>query len=320
MSFLMARPIRIEFEGAVYHIMARGNERRRIFWSDEDRVLFLKTLGQMTEQFGIMVHVYCLMPNHYHLVIKTPQGNLTQAVGWFQTTYTIRYNRRHRRSGHLFQGRFKAHVVESDVYAKQLVRYVHLNPVRPRDRSKPILRERRKALEEYPWSSHHDYAGMRRKPDWLNLDWLSYWGRGKNEAQRKYRLEMKNVFGDKVDSPWSNLRGGLVLGGEALWMKVKGVVQDKKGQEEILWRRNEGNREKRQRLKEILAKEEDRKIRIWARVKLGGERPVDVGREMGYRNGSGVLQVIKRLEQAQDDPSVRKRMALIKSMMSSVES
>ncbi|MBI2980965.1 MAG: transposase [Deltaproteobacteria bacterium] len=93
----MARPIRVEFKGAVYHVTARGNERRRIFRSDEDRGIFLETLRQMAEQFGIVLHVYCLMPNHYHLVIETPRGNLTRAMGWFQTTYTIRYNRRHKR-------------------------------------------------------------------------------------------------------------------------------------------------------------------------------------------------------------------------------
>lgn len=316
----MARPIRVEFEGAVYHVTARGNERRRIFRSDEDRTLFLETLKQMTEQLGVVLHAYCLMPNHYHLVIETPRGNLTQAMGWFQTTYTIRYNRRHKRSGHLLQGRFKAHVVEADVYARQLVLYVHLNPVRPRDKATPILKERRKGLEEYRWSSHREYSGMREKPDWLNLDWLSYWGRGKSEAQRKYRQEMKDLFGDQIDSPWSSLRGGLVLGGEMLWKRVTEVVQAKKGQEESRWRRNEGNRERRERLREILANEGDRRIKIWARVKLGGERPVAVGREMGYRNGSGVLQVTKRLEQVQGDRHLRKKMAVIRSLMSRVES
>lgn len=220
----------------------------------------------------------------------------------------------------MFQGRFKAHLVEADTYAQQLVRYVHLNPVRPRGKSKLIPKERREELEGYRWSSHRDYSGMRRSPNWLNLDWLSYWGTVRSEAQREYRLEIKKLFGGKVDSPWSNLRGGLVLGGEGLWKKVKGVVQDKKGQEEIRWQRNEGNRESRKRLGEILENEGDRRIKIWTRVKLGGERPVDVGREMGYRDGSGVLQVIKRLEQVQDNSHLREKMVLIRSLMSSVES
>ncbi|MBI5394427.1 MAG: transposase, partial [Verrucomicrobia bacterium] len=128
----MARPIRVEYEGAVYHVMARGNERRAIFHSDADRQLFLQTVAGMVLQFGVLLHVYCLMPNHYHLVVETPQGNLSRAIGWLQVTYTVRFNARHRRSGHLFQGRFKAQLVEADDYGQELVRYVHLNPVRSR--------------------------------------------------------------------------------------------------------------------------------------------------------------------------------------------
>lgn len=124
----MARPIRIEFEGALYHVTARGNERRAIFRSDADRALFLETLGECIAQFGLILHTYCLMRNHYHLVVETPRANLSRALGWLQTTYTIRFNRRHRRSGHLFQGRFKAHLVEADSYAMELLRYIHLNP------------------------------------------------------------------------------------------------------------------------------------------------------------------------------------------------
>ena len=119
----MSRPIRVEFEGAVYHVTARGNERRQPFRDDEDRARFLSTLEECVQRFGVRVHCYCLMPNHYHLLLETPRANLSRAVGWLQTTYTIRFNRRHRRSGHLFQGRFKAHLVEADAYAMELLRY-----------------------------------------------------------------------------------------------------------------------------------------------------------------------------------------------------
>ena len=317
----MARPIRVEFEGAVYHVTARGNERRRIFRSDKDRALFLETLGQMTERFGVVVHVYCLMPNHYHLVIGTPRGNLTRAVGWFQTTYTIRYNHRHQRVGHLFQGRFKAHLVEADLYAKQLVLYIHLNPVRPRDKARSIPHEKRKDLEEYRWSSHRAYSGTGQRADWLNLDWLSYWGNNRSEARRRYCQEMKELFGKRADSPWPRLRGGLVLGGETLWKRVKGTVQEKKGQEEIRWQKHEGNRERRKRLDTFLVKEDEQRVKIWARVRLGGERLVDVGREMGYQNGSGILQVVKRLEEhVAYDKKLKKKVDVMKEGMSSVES
>jgi putative transposase len=134
----MARPIRVEFEGAVYHLTARGNERRSIFCGDRDRLRFLETLEEAINEFGLRLHGYCLMPNHYHLLVETPRGNLSRSLGWLQTTYTVRFNRRHRRSGHLFQGRFKAHLVEADTYSRELLRYLHLNPVRPRDKSATI--------------------------------------------------------------------------------------------------------------------------------------------------------------------------------------
>ena len=139
----MARPIRVQFSGAVYHCCARGNERQPIFRDDEDRECWLETVGQMHDQFGVLPHAclcvarrqaFTCMPNHYHMVIETPRPNLSQAMGWLQTTYTIRFNRRHRRSGHLFQGRFKAHLglggglgrggPDGDAYARTLVCYV----------------------------------------------------------------------------------------------------------------------------------------------------------------------------------------------------
>jgi REP element-mobilizing transposase RayT len=120
----MARPLRVEYPGAVYHVTARGNERRKTFRDDLDRQCFLETLVEAVEQFGLRLHGFCLMPNHYHLLVETPQANLSRGIGWLQTTYSVRFNRRHRRSGHLFQGRFKAHLVEADSYAKTLLRYL----------------------------------------------------------------------------------------------------------------------------------------------------------------------------------------------------
>ena len=110
----MARPLRVEFPGALYHVTARGNERRAVFRDDEDRHRFLATLEEASTEYGLRLHAFCLMPNHYHLLVETPRANLSRAIGWLQTTYTIRFNRRHRRSGHLFQGRFKAHIVDAE--------------------------------------------------------------------------------------------------------------------------------------------------------------------------------------------------------------
>ncbi len=167
----MARPIRIEYENAAYHVTARGNERRAIFRDDKDRTCFLQTLEQAAGRFGLVIHAYCLMPNHYHLLLQTPQANLSQGMGWLQTTYAVRFNRRHRRSGHLYQGRFKAHLVEEDAYAGRLVLYVHLNPVRRGNKGDVIPVGRRKDLSRYRWSSHRAYCGQGKVPDWLSRNW-----------------------------------------------------------------------------------------------------------------------------------------------------
>jgi putative transposase len=304
----MARPIRVEFAGAVYHVMARGNERRAIFFDDEDRRRFLDTLAEMVEQFEVRVHAYCLMPNHYHLIAETPRGNLSQAMGWLQVTYTVRFNRRHRRSGHLFQGRYKAQVVEADAYAQGLVLYVHLNPVRPRRRTMVLAAERASELNRYRWSSHRVYAGFARRPEWLSGQWLAYWGRG-GEAHTAYRRQIAQAFGRSVDNPWDALRSGLVLGSEQLWRRVKRILSAKNGQDEKRWQRREDWQEQRERLRQVLAEEPDRRVRIWARVRVGGERRVDVARHHGYRDGSGVTQLIKRLEaDAAQDPSLARQL------------
>ena len=204
----MARPLRVEFPGAVYHVTARGNERRRTFRDDLDRRQFLATLEQAVQQHALRVHAFCLMPNHYHLLVETPCGNLSRGLGWLQTTYTIRFNRRHRRSGHLFQGRFKAHLVEADSYAMELLRYLHLNPVRPRDKTAPVPREGRRTLREYPWSSHRAYLGKAAAPPWLCTDWLSFFGRKRQEAQKDYARFVDDAFGAVAENPGCGCRVG----------------------------------------------------------------------------------------------------------------
>ena len=128
----MARKPRLEWEGASYHIMARGNARARIFEGKADYLLFMETLQDSLSRFSIELHAWVLMPNHYHLAASTPRANLSRWMAWLQTTFTARYNRRRRRVGHLFQGRYRAEIVDADAYARYLVLYIHLNPVRSR--------------------------------------------------------------------------------------------------------------------------------------------------------------------------------------------
>lgn len=153
----MARPQRIEYEGAVYHVAVRGNARQAIFREDADRAYFVRVLAESVKPFDVRLYLYCLMTNHVHLVVETPRANLGRFMHRVQTAYAVHFNRRHRRSGHLTQGRYGAWLVERDAYVLRLSRYVHLNPVFLKSlRSRPV-RERVALLRRYPWSSYRSY-------------------------------------------------------------------------------------------------------------------------------------------------------------------
>lgn len=312
----MARPIRVEFPGAVYHVMARGNERRDIFRDDRDRERFLDTLAGAVERYGWRLHGYCLMGNHYHALVGTPRGNLSHGMGWLQATYTARFNARHRRRGHLFAGRYKAQIIEADEYARWLVEYLHLNPVRPTNKRQRLDPTRQEELQRYRWSSHGDYAGLRRPPPpWLCLEWQRYWGRNKREAVAEYRKAMRQAFGCVVSSPWEQVRRGLILGSDALYDQVRQQIEQQDGLQEARWTVAENQQRVTQRIKELVAHEPDRRIQLWARVCLGAERSIEVARERGYRDGSAVRQVIKRLEvTAQTNRQLRNQLDRLRKM------
>jgi len=155
----MARPQRIEYEGAVYHVTARGNERRALFTDVRDREYFLATLAESVARFEIRLYLFCLMTNHLHLVVETPRANLGRFMHRLQTAYTVYFNRRHRRCGHLLQGRYGAWLVERNETMLRLSRYVHLNPVFTTAARRQPLSERIALLRQYPWSSYRSYIG-----------------------------------------------------------------------------------------------------------------------------------------------------------------
>ena len=175
----MARPLRIEYDGALYHVTSRGNERKAIFRNANDRSLFLDTLAQVNKRFDWVCHAYCLMNNHYHLVVETRDGNLSKGMRQLNGVYTQAYNKRCGRIGHLFQGRFKAILVQKDSHLLEVCRYVVLNPVRARTIKHPRL---------YKWSSYRATAGMAQAHPCLTPDEiLSHFGQRKLSAQEKYR-------------------------------------------------------------------------------------------------------------------------------------
>lgn len=219
----MTRPLRIEFTGAVYHVTSRGNARALIFEEDGDRERFLETLGQVVERFNWFCHAYCLMGNHYHLMIETPEANLAAGMRQLNGVYTQRFNRRHRRVGHVFQGRFKAILVDRDSYLLELCRYVVLNPVRAR---------MVKRAGDYRWSSYRATAGITETPTFLTCEWaLSQFAQTEAVARRKYREFVR--AGMRGESPWVKLRGQVLLGSEGFVAKMKPVLRRKAVLKEI---------------------------------------------------------------------------------------
>ena len=200
----MARPLRIEYPGAFYHITSRGNERKAVFKSERDREKLLFYFGSATERYAAIVHVYCLMDNHYHLLMETPAGNLSQIMHHINGAYTTYYNTKRERSGHLFQGRYKAILIEADEYAKELSRYMHLNPVRAGMCAHP---------EEYPWSSCRYYTVETKAPEWLQRGFiLGYFGQNLSDSMKPYRDFIHAVMGEGYDSPLAELKHSVILG------------------------------------------------------------------------------------------------------------
>ncbi len=201
----MSRPLRIEYPGAFYHVTARGNAREPIFLDDDDRTLFLTVLARTVEHMDWRCHAYCLMDNHYHLLIETPQGNLARGMRQLNGVYTQRFNRRHGRVGHVFQGRYKAILVERDNYLMELCRYVVLNPVRA-----GMVED----IARYRWSSYRATTGLEPVPEWLFVDGLlDRFGSNRRSAGRKFAEFVAE--GKPQPSPWLKLKGQVLLGSES---------------------------------------------------------------------------------------------------------
>jgi REP element-mobilizing transposase RayT len=211
----MARPLRIEFPGALYHVTSRGHARQRVFRDDEDREMFLAILAWVVERFRWRCHAYCLMDNHIHLLIDTPQPNLSRGMRQLNGVYTQRFNRRHSRVGHLFQGRFQAILVEKDGYLLELARYIVLNPVRAKIVKTP---------ERYPWSSYRPMLGVAPVPPALAIEWvLEQFARTRATARRRYAKFVHDGIG--VPGPWDEIKGQVLLGSEAFIERLAPQLQ-----------------------------------------------------------------------------------------------
>ena len=219
----MARPLRIEYDGALYHVTSRGNDRKAIFKVDSDRELFLNTLARVTERFHWICHGYCLMNNHYHLVIETPDGNLSKGMRQLNGVYTQAFNQRHRRVGHVFQGRFKGILVQKDSHFLEVCRYVVLNPVRAKAISHP---------RQWKWSSYRATAGTVQAHGCFTVDEiLSHFGQRKAIAQEKY-CEFVQA-GIDIPSIWDSLEAQSLLGVDGFAEGLRHLVTEKQQVREI---------------------------------------------------------------------------------------
>ena len=238
----MARPLRIQRLGGHYHLTARGNERRAIFRDDRDRERFLELLAELPERFGSRLHAWVLMENHFHLLIETPEGNLSRTAQWLNVSYSVWFNRRHQRSGHLFQGRFGAVLVAAGADWLEVARYVHLNPVRvarlglskearqrqktaaARDPGAKLVAERLRVLRTCRWSSYLSYAGLAASPTWLSQAALWEAGGGRSAAeQRKAFVEYHEapLREGRLERVWDRVVSGAVLGSVRFVAEIK---------------------------------------------------------------------------------------------------
>ena len=200
----MARPLRITYPGAFYHVTSRGNERKAVFKSKRDREKFLEYLESATQRYDARIHTYCLMDTHYHLLLETPSGNLSQIMRHINGAFTTYFNVKGDRSGHLFQGRYKAILVDIDEYAKELSRYIHLNPVRAQMVETP---------EDYDWSSYKFYIGKQKSAKWLCRDFiLGYFGREVSSAEKMYQDFVNALTDQEYTSPLEQVVSSTLLG------------------------------------------------------------------------------------------------------------
>ncbi len=198
----MARPLRIEYPGALYHVTSRGNEQKDVFKSRRDRERFLSYLESASERYGAVVHAYCLMNNHYHLLLETPEGNLSQIMRHINGAYTTYFNVKRKRHGHLFQGRYKAILVDADPYATELSRYIHLNPVRAGAVARP---------DDYEWSSYRQYVGPAKTATWLKTSFILGYFSGE-DAGEAYRAFVNDGLLEEGESPLKQVVASTVLG------------------------------------------------------------------------------------------------------------
>lgn len=212
----MARPLRIEYSGALYHVISRGTEKKNIFKDSRDRIKFLELLEECCERFGIIIYCYVLMGNHYHLLLETPRGDLSKVMHWLNVSFVSFFNTRHKRSGPLLQGRYKAILVDKDNYLLELTRYIHLNPYRTGIVEDPA---------SYRWSTYRAYLGKAKREKWVDYRTiLSMFGSEPISASKEYMHFVNQAKSKDADNPTENLYGQLILGDKPFIDAIKYLI------------------------------------------------------------------------------------------------
>ncbi|MBN1343264.1 MAG: transposase [Phycisphaerae bacterium] len=300
----MARPLRIEFEGALYHVMSRGNERRAIVKDDVDRRRRVDWLGRTVETYGWRLHAFVLMDNHDHLFVETPEANLSAGMQFLNGSYTGYYNHRHGRSGHLFQGRYKAQLIENEGYYLEVSRYIHLNPVRA---------GRVGAPEEWRWGSYRGYHRAAWEVPWVTYGQvLGEFSRGGEQARRGYRRFVGAGIGSPPRCPWKEAAEGLIVGGELFVERVKQLLSDRPEDRSIPAMRVLRTRPPLERIAAESAgffgvdtsrwapghrvDDRARAVAAFLARRKYGYRVVEIVRALGYTSNGGVTGAIRRVE------------------------
>ena len=322
----MPRPLRIEYEGAFYHVTARGNERKRIYYSKADYEKFKAYLEGAQEKYGYLLHCYVLMTNHYHLVIETPRSNLSSVMHYINGSYTNYINIKKRRSGHLFQGRYKAILVDRDSYLLELSRYIHLNPVRAKMVERP---------EDYPYSSYRAYVS-KNKQDIVYRDFiLGMMSKNKMKAAKRYNNFVVRAIGVELENPLTNVYGGMILGGTTFKKEALSRLREEDlHKEDISHRRTLRSSYSLEEVIDSICiyldmprndllgnkNKEHRNIAIYLLKKNTGFTNRQIGQEFGDISYSAVAKVYQRFsEKLRRDKVLRKKIAGIMSGLSFVK-
>lgn len=316
--------LRLEYPGAIYHITARGNERKDLFRSDADRLRFLEKLAECVQAHHIRLYAYVLMSNHFHLLLETPRGNLSAFMHQFNTSYTVYFNRRYGRVGHLLSGRYKAPVVEGDEYLLKLTRYVHLNPVKIKAAKALPMAERLEKLRGYRWSSYPEYAGLRRRCEWVDYGPLSELaGGGKAGAYRRYVEAGVAKTDEEMQEVLTRSRKGIGTEGFCRWVETKYREMAEKSNQaaDVSMRRVEVGlspekvmevvcREfgvEKETLKGRRRKDDARRVLMKLLKEQSGLTQREVAVEVGLRDGSGISRHLAEVNQQLNESRTLRR-------------